>query len=547
MSVSRRRAVAAGTGLTLLASALSLPAASAAPDTPDPAVTGPVPATTAVGDPAHGYPFLATDVDLADHGYVEQEFFLSGEATRYDADGTSDAEVISTGHEYRTRMVVRRPTDPGAFNGTVITEWYNVSNQWDQEVDWFQTHEHLLREGYAWVGVSAQRAGVHSGTGLRSWSPDRYGSLDLTDGGTVTDDTLSWDVFSQAVGAVREPAGTAPLGPLEAETVVATGHSQSAGRLWSYVNSVDPGGDVVDAVVLHGGGGPLRDAVETPVLKINSETDVAIDLLGAAQRQPDSDTLRTWEVAGASHGDWKLITDYGRLRIRDIGTAPGGYPGTPQTCDEPSGSRVPQHMVQGAAYDHVADWAAGGDAPPSAPAIDLLADGSVDRDDLGLGRGGIRLAAQEVPVRLNSGLNTGPGFCFIDGSSRPVDDATLAAWYPDEEEYVDEVVAVTGAAVEAGYVPADVAADPSWYTDVAELVQHRVESGLVREQVGARIVDRMHRALEAADDGDWNAADRWVRQAHTFADRQVRDDLASASVARSTAAVRGVLALTVDD
>ena len=72
------------------------------------------------------------------------------------------------------------------------------------------------------------------------------------------------------------------------------------------------------------------------------------------------------EVAGASHGDWKLITDYGRLRIRDIGTAPGGYPGTPQTCDLPSGSRIPQHMVQSTVYDHVVDWVADGTPPPTA-------------------------------------------------------------------------------------------------------------------------------------------------------------------------------------
>ncbi|OLT54564.1 hypothetical protein BJF88_08590 [Cellulosimicrobium sp. CUA-896] len=280
----------------LLLSGAALPASAAVPD---PEVIGPVPATTALGDPAHGYPFLATDYDLAGHGYVEEEFFLEGEATRYQADGVTDATVLSTGHDYRTRIVVRRPVDPDAFNGTVIAEWYNVSNQWDQEVDWFQTHEHLVREGYAWVGVSAQRAGVHSTTGLRAWSPERYGALDLTDGGTVTDDSLSYDVFSQAVEAVRDPEGTAPLGPLDAERVVATGHSQSAGRLRTYVNSVDPLADVVDAVVLHGGGASIRDDIDTPVFKLNSETDVAINLLGAAERQPDTDLLRTWEVAGA--------------------------------------------------------------------------------------------------------------------------------------------------------------------------------------------------------------------------------------------------------
>ena len=62
-----------------------------------------------MGDPAHGYPFLATDVDLASAGYVEQEFLISGQATRYAASGTATGTVLSTGHPYRTRIVVRRP------------------------------------------------------------------------------------------------------------------------------------------------------------------------------------------------------------------------------------------------------------------------------------------------------------------------------------------------------------------------------------------------------------------------------------------------------
>jgi Alpha/beta hydrolase domain len=289
----------------------------------------------------------------------------------------------------------------------------------------------------------------------------------------------------------------------------------------------------------------IRDDIDTPVFKINSETDVAIDLLGAAQRQPDTDLLRTWEVAGASHGDWKLITDYGRLRLRDVGSAPGGYPGTPQTCEQPSGSRVPQHMAQGAVYDHVAAWVGDGTAPPSAQPIELTEDPrAVVRDDLGLGLGGIRLAQQDVPTRINSGLNAGPGFCFLDGGSTPVDDATLAAWYPDPQEYADEVVAATRAAVEAGHVIADVAADPSWYTDVVELVGDRVTAGTVDAAVGAQIQDRMRQALEAADAGDWEAADGFVEEAQTLGGTQVGDADASATVVRAALAVRGVIALT---
>ena len=148
--------------------------------------------------------------------------------------------------------------------------------------------------------------------------------------------------------------------------MIATGHSQSAGRLRTYANSIQPLANILDAVVLHGGGGAMRTDTPMPVFRINSEGDISCGI-GNGARAPDSPTFRNWEVAGASHGDWKLITDYGPLRKRDIGTYPGGYPGEPQTCTLPSLSRVPQHMVQSALYDHTFKWVAYGIAPPSAP------------------------------------------------------------------------------------------------------------------------------------------------------------------------------------
>ena len=49
---------------------------------PIPNVTGPVAVT------ADSYPFLATDIDLSRYGYVEEEFFLTGRAYRYDTSGS---------------------------------------------------------------------------------------------------------------------------------------------------------------------------------------------------------------------------------------------------------------------------------------------------------------------------------------------------------------------------------------------------------------------------------------------------------------------------
>jgi hypothetical protein len=497
----------------------------------DPVVSGPIASTSPVGDPAHGYPFLATDVDLAAAGYVEREFTVSGTATRYATSGTGTATVTSTGHPYSTRIVVRRPASAKKFNGVVIAEWYNVSNQWDQEVDWFQTHEHLIQEGYAWVGVSAQRAGLHSATGLRAWSPARYGALDLTAGGTILDDTLSYDVFSQAVKAVRGPAGVDPLGSLpQPSYVIATGHSQSAGRLANYYNGIQPLANVLDAVVLHGGGGVLRTDLATPVFRINSEGDVATGILSAAARaQADSPVLRAWEVAGSSHGDWKLITDYGPLRKRDIGTYPGGYPGEPQTCTLPSLSRVPQHMVQNAVYDHTVEWVAYGKQPPTAPKIQMTdtTPPAIARDSLGLALGGIRLAQHEAALRVNSGTNTGPGFCFLDGSSLPLTDAQLAALYPDLGSYVDKAVAATRAAVRAGYVPRDVTRDPAWYSDIRELVGEYVAAGRIPASTGADLSRSLLRAERHGVAGNEAAASVHLLLVVAVSYKDIRDDRAA--------------------
>jgi enterochelin esterase-like enzyme len=437
---------------TLLALALFAPAALAQA----PRVEGPIPATAHPGDPSREYPFFASDDGLAGDGYVEREYFYEGTATRYNADGSTTATPTSTGHSFKTRMVVRRPASARRFNGTVIVEWYNVSNQYDQEVDWLQTHEHLVREGYAWVGVSAQRAGIHSATGLRAWNPDRYGSLDVTDGDTVNDDTLSFDVFTQAARAIENPRGADPLGNLSARRLLATGHSQSAVRLRTYYNSIHPLANVYDGFVMHGmfGNTQLRTDLRTPVFKLQSETD-AIGFFGPTTRQPDTRYIRTWEVAGTTHGDWKLIVEHGPLRIRDVGAPPEDYPpSAPTRCAGPTFSRVPFYMVQNAAYDWLDVWAGRGTTPPSAPLIELAATTppTAVRDADGNALGGIRLPQFAVPIATDSGVNAGPGFCFLHGAHTPFTAERLAQLYRGDRDYVGRIVRETVRNLAAGYI-----------------------------------------------------------------------------------------------
>ena len=61
------------------------------------------------------------------------------------------------------------------------------------------------------------------------WSPARYGTLDVTNGGKISGDALAADIYSQAGTAVRRVP--AILGGLKPTHVIAAGQSQSAGRL----------------------------------------------------------------------------------------------------------------------------------------------------------------------------------------------------------------------------------------------------------------------------------------------------------------------------
>jgi hypothetical protein len=438
--------VALGAALVMTATA------TAAAQVPNPVVTGPIPATAAPGDPSRDYPFFATNHDLARWGYVEEEFLIEGTANRYTTPSRATGSIIDGGHPYKTRILVRRPADPRKFEGTVFVEWSNVTNSTDSDNDWHQVYAHVLRRGYAWVVVAAQRQAVHAAnTGLRAWNPARYGTLDLTRGGTILNDALSYDVFSQAAQAVRSPVGVAPLGPLVARHVIATGHSQSGGRLITFYNSVVPLGNVFDAFVMRGATGntAVRDDLGIKVFALQSEADV---LSGLNYRKPDSDHYRLWEVAGTSHGDYQgQAVSRGPLALRDLGQ-PLAAP-----CDnEPARSRVPFFHAMAAAFDHLVAWLEDGTPPPSGTdRLITLASTSpvvIARDGFGNALGGIRLADMVVPTALNTGQNTGPGLCSVRGRTVPFDVATLAALYPRHGDYVAAVKDATKQNVADGFL-----------------------------------------------------------------------------------------------
>src|SRR5215468_70349 len=111
----------------LLACSLAVAVSPAGAEVPAPLVTGPIPANAPPGDPSHDYPQVATALDLASIGYVEEEYFFSGAANVYNTPPLTTATVVSSAHRYKSRLIVRRPTSPANFNGTVLVEWTNVT------------------------------------------------------------------------------------------------------------------------------------------------------------------------------------------------------------------------------------------------------------------------------------------------------------------------------------------------------------------------------------------------------------------------------------
>ena len=463
-------------------------------------VTGPVALTTSLRDPAHGYPYNSTPLDLAKHAYVEEEFFIEGQANSYNTPAGLTGSVKDGNHPFKIRIVVRRPKSGAKFNGTVVVEWYNVSQGHDGEYDWFQSAEHILDAGYAWVGVSNQKVGVNS---LKEWSPTRYGTLDVTADGTINDDSLSYDAFTAAALAIRGKGNTDVMGGLKAARLIAIGHSQSAGRLYTYFHSVHPLiPKVYDAVVLHGGGGKVREDLDVKVFKLLNETDVTGQ---ANNRQPDADNYRQWEVAGTSHLDAQFSRMMAGLGLRVSGMdpvegspslsgptisggagngAPGNGDNVPGTnvCKNPPFSRIPGYYVLDAVLDHTARWVKDGTPPPTATHIELTqlppmppaapaengAAGAGDRrpqgprwevvhDQLGNAHGGIELSQHAVPTATNTGQNEGGAGggernCNLMGSYIAWDEARLATLYPSHAAYVAKVKEVTGKNLKAGYI-----------------------------------------------------------------------------------------------
>jgi len=405
-------------------------------------ITGPIAVTGTPGsDATHGYPFFSAAPDIASKGYVEEEYFFSGSAKSYTMVGTSTGTASVSSASYTSRMIVRRPAQASKFNGTVIVEWLNVTAGYDIEAHWAASRVHFMREGYAWVGVDAQKGGItNSTTGLKVWSPTRYSPLN------ISDDKYSYDIFSQAAQAIKSPGGKNVMGGFTVKRVIAAGASQSAMYLTNYYNGVHAHsrGGVFDGFFILIGGGSLRTNLSTPVFKLYSETEIP-----SGTRQNDSSVFRLWEVAGASHMPYEAELYQAPLRARD------GIADSSTSCTKTPFSHIPFSYAQNAAYNHLVKWIVSGTLPPTATKITTTGTltRTITRDSYGNAKGGLRLSEHDVATAVNTGANSGSGtFCSLYGSYAPFTSAQLKSLYSSHDAYVTAVTGSVKNLVSAGYV-----------------------------------------------------------------------------------------------
>jgi hypothetical protein len=453
---------------------------------PIPQVSAPIPVTD------NSYPFGAADhtrvpSDLKSVGYAEEELLVTGSANVYDwPSGSAVAAVRSANAPYTTRVLIRRPAKAAKFSGNVIVELFNPSNLFDLNLGWALSHKQIVRNGDAWVGITAKPVSVVT---LKNFNGARYAALawknplpldDTRNCATVAQDSsretengLVWDIHRQVAMWLRSDAASNVFSYGGAKTRVqrlyAWGYSQTGGYLYTYINAIHPldvrelGKPLFDAylVAVASGPTPINQCAErlaandprrqiknagVPVMRIMSQSDY---LGGIGMRRADSDEapdqFRNYEIAGSGHAS----PDELNYAAAPADLEKGGRAVPPMSCNEGPRSRFPSSLFFDAALRNLDLWVRKGQAPPRVEPIQVV-DGKPVLDEFGNVRGGVRSPFVDVPTSTWNGNSTGPSFCRIAGHELPFDAELLKKLYTTNKDYVAAVRKNVAALVKAG-------------------------------------------------------------------------------------------------
>lgn len=471
-------------------------------------------------------PFTAATAQsgLAAAGYREEEWRVTlnnpdvySLSTPGTLDVTASGAPASPFGAYRSRILVRAPQNPANFNGRVVVEVLNATTGVDLDILWQQSYEYFERTGTIYVGIAAQPltllsattgppsgpsrlAGRYSGQGLNLATPAALANVSnpTLAAAAQRDPSLAWDLIGQVGRLARSASG--PFAGYNVQQVLATGWSQSATYLTTYVNAIHPLHQVYDgfligargtgattlqfsatpnpALVLNQPAQTTLNGRGTPVVNLQTETDSKASIVRRADADAPSDRFRLYEVPGSAHND-----EWAAIQAVDIITR-DTFQSTPPGCFWTGTDKItsnPVRYVVNAAFDGLGAWAGGGAAPPSSPRI-TAADGAgngvaigslpsppypantpgvipggvdgISRDAQGNALGGVRTPFVDVASRAYKPISFGPSaaFCTLTGRETPLTASAATSLHPNWSAFTAAYDAAAASAQSAGFL-----------------------------------------------------------------------------------------------
>ncbi|MGC5629378.1 alpha/beta hydrolase domain-containing protein [Georgenia sp. Z1344] len=444
--------------------------------------------------------------DVADHGYVEEEYFLSGTANVYDdADGI---EITREEVPYVNNILVRRPADPADASGVVLVDILNASNGFPGEDHWRRMWDWAMEEGHTVIGLTSKPIQVNA---LQNYDPERYADLswvtdpsvdpgpivaDPEDPGSFdpfmlvegSEEGLVWDITTQlGVLLASDEAGTI-LGGQTPETTLLLGQSQSGVYLNTYTSAFHEaqaeanGGSVWDGYLNSVGAvleRPLSQSDEggfvtvpgaepgfdVPFITVSSEGDAG--LFGAATLAETElpENRFHWQVPGTPHTDLLSTVIPADEEIHQAGRVPNTQVHDADFRD--ALNLYPLEPAIIAAAEALVDADQDGTAPAQSRWFDQT-EAELVRDGDGNATGGVRYGLIEHPLGTYAGAAS-PGAVY--GSMDLISAEEFAARYGTRDAYLEIVSSVDAELIEAGYLTEYGA---EYFLDVAEQLLDRI-------------------------------------------------------------------------
>ena len=467
-----------------------------------PEVIGPVPVTPT------SHPFLTARERCEAVGYVEEEYFLKGQANVYAWGEGHNVNVVAGPGDYVTRLLVRRPRDAARFSGNVDVAILNASIGVD--LGGPQDFVSMVEEGDVWIGITSKALTAKA---LQRFDPERYAQLSWAAPGAArcefpsiipaymlggeenlrryaamgapgsspeTEDGLIWDMLGQLGLLLKSDARNRILPGFTKPWLYMTGGSQSGIYMRTWVSGfhkryrTPDGGPAYDGYFATVG--PMQSrihqcaadvALEDPLQKMPVDLDVPfISMCSEAEiwgtrhtRQPNVITptagVLLYDVPGGGHNAGDLPGANPDMMMALASPADIARAGIqmPAMAQMPPAD-FPWGPASRGAYRNLKLWVREHTPPPEAPLIELDGALQVVRDRHGNARGGLRMPYIDVPTAAFRGETSIAAGANLMVAKRAFTPDELRALYPTHAAYVAQFSAATDRLVAARFISA---------------------------------------------------------------------------------------------